>query len=250
MINGVSSGSAAPRPELSGVRQQIFNLIDTSGNGSVDKNELVSLLGGNTSTLVESLFGIVDTDKNDLISQLEVDSGLAKLGQQMKQDRGVADASGAQPPLPPKEVSDTAAVNREDKAFGQQPAEMNQGSSTSALSGIQPPSGIEKVFDSADVNKDGIVTSEELATVMGIRGDALEHLFVKIDTNGDGVISRAESESFRQQMAGPEQAKGVGDADAIGSSIGKNWQGELLGALLKSFTSTAASSNKSTSLYA
>jgi Ca2+-binding EF-hand superfamily protein len=250
MINGVSSGSAAPRPELSGVRQQIFNLIDTNGSGSVDKNELVSLLGGNTSTLVESLFGIVDTDNNNLISQLEVDSGLAKLGQQMKQDSGVADASGAQPPLPPNKVSDATTVNMEDKAFGQQPAEMNQGSSTSALSGIQPPSGIEKIFDSADANKDGIVTSEELATVMGIRGDALEHLFVKIDTNGDGVISRAESESFRQQMTEPEQAKGVGNADAIGNSISKNWQSELLGALLKSFTSTAASSNKSTSLYA
>jgi Ca2+-binding EF-hand superfamily protein len=249
MINGVSSSSTAPRPELSGVRQQIFNLIDTSGDGSVDKNELVSLLGGNTSPLVESLFGIVDTDKNDLISQLEVDSGLAKLGQEMKQDRGVADASGAQSPPPPKEVSDTTAVNREDKAFGLQIAEMNQGSNASALSGIQPLSGIEKVFDSADANKDGIVTSEELATVMGIRGDALEHLFVKIDTNGDGVISRAENESFRQQMTEPEQTKGVGNADAIGS-IGKNWQGELLGTLLKSFTSTAASSSKSTSLYA
>lgn len=248
MINGVSSGSTTPRPELTGVRQQIFNLIDTSGDGSVDKNELVALLGENTSPLVEGLFGIVDTDQNDLISQIEVDSGLAKLGQQMKQDSGMSAASGTQPPQPPENRIDATDVNKEDKTFRQQIKEMQQGGATSAFSGIQPPPFLEKAFDTADVNQDGIVTKEELAAVTGQRGGNIGQLFAKIDTDGDGAISRTESESFPQRGTGP--AKGTADSGVTGSSSSRTWQTEILDSLLKSFTSVAASSGKSTSLYA
>jgi len=66
------------------MRQKMFSQIDTSGDGSIDKNEIAALTAQNTSTLLEDLFGKLDIDQDDLISQIEFDSGLAKLEQQMK----------------------------------------------------------------------------------------------------------------------------------------------------------------------
>jgi Ca2+-binding EF-hand superfamily protein len=83
MINGIGSVFSAALPEMTGVRQQIFNLIDTSGDGSIDKGEVTNLLGPGTSPLVDSLFGYVDSNQDSLISLMEASSGLARLGQQM-----------------------------------------------------------------------------------------------------------------------------------------------------------------------
>jgi hypothetical protein len=93
MINGLGSVSFAVLPELTGVRQQIFNLIDTTGDGSIDKNEVINLLGPNTSPLVDGLFGYVDSNQDSLISLMEASSGLARLGQQMSQESDLLIAS-------------------------------------------------------------------------------------------------------------------------------------------------------------
>jgi Ca2+-binding EF-hand superfamily protein len=205
MISGISSSAAS----LSEMRQKMFNQIDTNGDGSIEKSEITALIEQNTSTLVDGLFGSLDADQDGLISQIESDSGLAKLGQQMK----------------------------------------HGGPGTSAVSGTQPPPP-EKVFDTADVNEDGVVSKEELAAVMGQNGGNIDDLFSKVDTDGDGVISRTEDETFRQQMT-EGMKKEVADSGTTNiSGFNQSWQNELLGALLKGLTATAGSSGESTSVYA
>jgi hypothetical protein len=115
MVSGISSCSTA---SLSEMRQKMLSQIDTNGDGSIDKTEMTAMLQQNAATLVDSIFGKLDTDQNGLISQIEAGSGLAKLGQEMKDGGGVSAASG-RPHHPP------------------------------------PP---EKVFDAGDTNKDGVVS--------------------------------------------------------------------------------------------
>ena len=208
MISGISSSNIS---SLSEMRQKMFNQIDTNGDGSIDKSEITALTEQNTSTLVEGLFGGLDADQDGLISQIESDSGLAKLGQQMKHGGGMSAVSGTQPPPPP-----------------------------------------EKVFDTADVNEDGVVSKEELSAAMGQNGGNIDELFSKVDTDGDGFISRTEDETFRQQMAERMEQKEVADTgttEDIGS-FSQSWQNKLFGALLKGLTTAASSSGESTSLYA
>jgi len=192
------------------MRQKMFNQIDTSGDGSIDKNEIAALTEQNTSTLLEDLFGKLDIDQDDLISQIEFDSGLAKLEQQMKQG----------------------------------------GAGMSAVSGMQPPPPPEKIFDTADTNKDGVVSKDELAAVMGQNGGNIDDLFSKVDTDGDGFISRTEDETFRQQMTERMQQKEAADSGTTDiSGFGQSLQSKLFGTLLKSLTAAASSSGESTSLY-
>jgi ATP-dependent Clp protease adapter protein ClpS len=107
-----------------------------------------------------SIFGSQDTNQDDMIGMIEFESGMAKLGQQMKQEDGLSSASGMSAPPPPP----------------------------------------DKVFDTADPNEDGIVTKEELEAVMGKSGGNIDKLFGQIHTDGDGSITRAKDEAFRAKM--------------------------------------------------
>ena len=207
MVSGISSYSTA---SISEMRQQLFSQIDTNSDGSIDKTEMATLIQQNTNTLVDSLFGKLDTDVDGLISLIQSNSDLAKLGQQMKHGGDMSAASGTQPPPPP-----------------------------------------EKVFDMADTNEDGVVSKEELAAVMGENGGDIGELFGKVDTDGDGLISRSEDEDFRKQMTEPMQPREA--ANSATNDIGtfmQSWQSGMFAALLQSLTASAGSPGESTSLYA
>ncbi len=277
MISGISSFNAT---SLSEMRQAMFNKIDTSGDGAIDKNEITALLEQNASTLVEGLFGTLDSNQDGLISQIESDSGLAKLGREMRNGgNGPSGLSGTQPPRP-EEVFDKADANgdgevtqeeleavigkkggdlfaqidtdgdgtisrAEDEAFrqGMEKEIGHGGPSLSGLSGTQPPRP-EEVFDAADVNGDGAVTQEELEAVIGEKGG---DLFAQIDTDSDGSISRTEDEVFRRQMTEKAPPQEADDATAI-SGFSLNWQMEMLGAMFKGLAAST-SAGEATSLY-
>jgi Ca2+-binding EF-hand superfamily protein len=88
----------------------MFNQIDSNGDGSIDKSELSALSGQKASSLVDEIFGKMDTDQDSLVSMIEFDSSLAKLEQQMKNGgSGMSGMSGMPPP--PDKVFDTADAN-------------------------------------------------------------------------------------------------------------------------------------------
>jgi Ca2+-binding EF-hand superfamily protein len=284
MVSGISSASTA---SLSALRQQMFNKIDTNGDGSIDKSEMTALIEGNTSSLVSSIFGSQDSDQDGLISQIEFDSTMAQLGQQMKQGGGTSAASG--PPPPPEKVFDTADTNKdgvvtkdelaavigdgggnidelfsqvdtdgdgsitraEDNAFLAKMKEGKMGENASSASGMSgPPPRPEKVFDTADTNKDGVVTKAELAAVMGNGGGNIDELFSQVDADGDGSITRAEDEVFRAQMQTEKEGNQFSGI-VTENSYETDWQAQMLNALIQSLTaSSTESSGALTSFYA
>jgi Ca2+-binding EF-hand superfamily protein len=277
MVSGVSSFSSSAAASLAEMRQKMFQSIDTNTDGSIDKTEMAALFQQDTSSTVDSLFSSLDTNQDDLISMIESDAGLAKLGQQIKNGgEGMAGASGM---VPPEKVFDTADTNKDgsvtkeelaavigeggtDKLFSQIDTNgdnlisssedetfresMAGASGMSGASGMPPP---EKVFDTADTNKDGVVSKEELAAVMG-SGNA-DKLFSKIDTDGDGLISRTEDETFRKNMTEEMQknASAKSDLNNINDFI-QDWQSKMFEALLNGLNAAASSSQNSTSFYA
>ena len=157
-VSGISGFGSLSTASLSEMRERMFNQIDTSKDGSIDKSEFVALAQQNSSSLVDELFSNMDTDQDSLVSMIEFDATLAKLEQQMKKgDSGMQAMSGMPPPPPPP----------------------------------------DQVFDTADANSDGSVTQDELTAVLG---DKAADVFSKVDTDGDGKISRTEDEAFRAKM--------------------------------------------------
>jgi Ca2+-binding EF-hand superfamily protein len=70
----------------------------------------------------------------------------------------------------------------------------------------------DKMFDALDTNEDGVVDANELAAASKKGSESKgtgksDDLFSKIDSDGDGKISRAESDAFKQKMS--DQMKGT-----------------------------------------
>ena len=131
MVSGISGFGSFSTASLSEMRQNMFNQIDTGGDGSIDKSEFAALAQQNSSSLVDELFSNMDTDQDSLVSMIEFDSTLAKLEQQMKKGNSGMQSMSAMPPPPP------------------------------------PP---DQVFDAADANEDGTVSEDELTAVLGEKG--------------------------------------------------------------------------------
>ena len=86
---------------------------------------------------------------------------------------------------------------------------------------------------------------------MGQNGNNIGTLFSKVDTDGDGLISRTEDETFRKQMMERMQQNGSASSSTNNiSGFVQDWQSKMFDALLKGFTVAAGPSGESTSLYA
>ena len=83
------------------------------------------------ATIVNGIFDNFDTDQDGILNQIESDSGLAKLGQEMKNIGGILAASGS--PLqspPPEKVFEKADTNKDGVV------KENANSGTDDISGI------------------------------------------------------------------------------------------------------------------
>jgi len=279
MVSGISGFGSCSTATLSAMRQKMFNQIDSNGDGSIDKSELSALSGQKASSLVDEIFGTMDTDQDSLVSMIEFDATLAKLEQRMKS--GDAGMSGMPPP--PDKVFDTADANSdgyvtreeltavlgqkgadvfsqvdtdgdgkisrtEDEAFrAKMEEQMGKGDAgMQAMSGMPLPP--DKVFDTADANGDGSVTRDELTAILGQKG---ADVFSQVDTDGDGKISRAEDEAFRAKME--EHMKQNASSDSgmnTISSSDQDWKSLLFETLVKGLTAYSSTSSDSSSLYA
>jgi len=282
MVNGISSMSTA---SLYQARQNIFNQIDTNTDGSIDKTEMSELLQTNNTEIVDDIFSKLDTNQDSLISQIEAESGMAKLEQEMKNGEGGMQAAGGQPPPPAEEVFDSADTNKdgvvsqaelaavmgqseeeiagifsqvdtdgdglisraEDDAWLEKMGNAAEPDSSLAVAGNAEDTG-QGIFAKADANGDGSVSKDELAAVIGKDVDSL---FAMIDTDKDGLISQSEDEAWLEKsgdQAGETQTSADRTAEA-GSST-EDWKTTMFLALLKGFTASAGASSESTSLYA
>ena len=127
----------------------MFNKIDTNSDGSIDKTELSALIqehSQDASSLVDKIFSDQDTNQDGLISQVESDSSLAKLGQEMTSGSGMSAMSGM-PPSPEK-IFDTADTNKDGFV------------SKDELSAVMGKDGgkIDKLFSKVDTDGDGLIS--------------------------------------------------------------------------------------------
>jgi Ca2+-binding EF-hand superfamily protein len=153
MVSRISSSDSFSTASLSEMRQKMFNKIDTNGDGSIDKTEMSALLQQNTSqdtsSLIDKIFSTQDTDQNGLISLIESNSTMEKLGQEMKQGGGISAVSGM-PPSPDK-VFDTADTDKDGFV------------SKDELAAVMGQNGnnIDKLFSKIDIDGDGLISRTE-----------------------------------------------------------------------------------------
>ncbi|MDP1991690.1 MAG: EF-hand domain-containing protein [Syntrophales bacterium] len=147
MVSGISNYSTA---SLSDIGKQIFSKVDTNGDGAIAKTEIVDLIQQNMDTIVNGIFGNFDTDQDGIISQIESDSGIAKLGQEMKNIGGILAASGSPNSAPPEKVFDTADTNKDGVVSKEELAALAQNGSY-----------IDKLFSKVDNNSDGLISPTE-----------------------------------------------------------------------------------------
>ncbi len=105
----------------------------------------------------------------------------------------------------------------------------------------------EDVFNIADVNQDGYVDAEELAAYLGESGLNASEIFSGIDTDGDGLISRAESEAAQENRpAGPAEGAPPG---AGPNSMGQDWKTRMFYSILSRFAESAGDTEDISSFY-
>lgn len=225
-ISGVSSASSAwsnvsatrsNRPPGGMSPDKMFAKVDADGSGGVDKTELQGLLdkvaqktGVSNSSSTDQLFSKMDSNGDGSLSKDELGKGMKDI-------------------MPPPSTMDFAQ-SRSDSTD----------SSTS---------GKDDLFAKVDTNGDGSVSQAEMKSLMDIMdkmasgsgsdsssstsatsdtsssssGPSSSDMFSKLDTNGDGSLSKAEFEAGRPQGGnGPHGAGGMppppGGAGGAGSS--------------------------------
>ncbi len=183
MLSGAGSAAGrAGRPDLSAMADRMFSRIDGNRDGGIDKAELTSALGrfapkdgsGDTRSIVDKMFATFDADGSGSLSQQETRTGLEKLKQQLESQFQQLRASDAGPPPPKTSGNDP---------FGRMDADGSGGLSTTEF---------------------GAAAQTTTQSAM------LEKLFSKIDKDGDGSITRAESDQWRKALdkARPSEAGG------------------------------------------
>jgi Ca2+-binding EF-hand superfamily protein len=113
MVSGIISSSSFSTASISEMMQQVCDKIDTNSDGSIDETEMSSLIKLATSSLVDAIFSKQDAGpeigQESLISLIESNSGLAKLGQEIKGGDDLSAASGTLQPI--EKVFDTFDTN-------------------------------------------------------------------------------------------------------------------------------------------
>lgn len=193
-------GSAVASSMMQMWQDYLFKKVDANSDGSLDKSEVEAV--SQTGQDVESIFSSLDTNQDSLISMQEAEGDLSKMGQDMKKEG-----------LP-----------------------MNMGMMKGRGGQNGSDSG-ENIFDSLDANSDGYVSQDELTATFGNEAGKIMGL---VDTDGDGQISRAESDAHEAKKAQQGNMTNPGMSASQGqmftdffNSIDTNQDGQISGDELK-----------------
>jgi Ca2+-binding EF-hand superfamily protein len=163
-LSGVGLGGFTPSA-IKQFQQNLFNLIDLNGDGSVSKTELEQAVGkaGGSATGADALYSVLDPNNSGGFSE-----------QQFAQV------------LPGSGLSDQT----QSQLIGYQAQGWPGASST-------PPGGqlAQNLFAQIDGNGDGAITQSELeqaVTKAGGSKAAADALYAKLDPNGTGSVSEQQ----------------------------------------------------------
>ena len=220
MISSISS-TGGSSSYIAQMQAKLFKAMDTSGDGKIDKSELTSAYesAGASSSNVDSIISGLDTDDDAAISQLEFESGLSQLQQQMKANRTEEESSSDK---------DTEMFSKIDTN-----GDGTVSSDELATFKAQGPEGgptTEEMLSQLDTDGSGDVSQSEFTSGMEqmrqnrrteeeSSSDKDTEMFSKIDTNGDGTVSSDELAAFKAQgpEGGPTTEEMLSQLDTDGS---------------------------------
>jgi Ca2+-binding EF-hand superfamily protein len=184
MIGAVSGVGRYDPSSLVQMRQQMFNAIDTDGDGKHSKDEIGQMMaqGPQGGPSVDEIFEKGDTDGDGYISETEYEA-FAPSGPPMEGGNG----------------------------------------GMGGMAGISSADFMAQMFNAIDTDGDGKHSKDEISRMVAQGpqgGPSVDEIFEKGDTDGDGYISETEHETMMEQMGGPPPGGGsVQNADSEGSLI-------------------------------
>jgi Ca2+-binding EF-hand superfamily protein len=194
--------SYSNRPDPKEALQQLFNNLDTSGQGYIDQADLESLfqkVSSSTETSnistdqadIEELFTRLDADGDGKVTQEEFTNTLAEIDEQISNlfsDMRQSDAmQGMMPPPPPP-----------------------------------PPESVEGEQDVGFTEEELIAQLEEADSSDTERTSLIEDIianFEEADTDGDGRVNRQEAMAFDQSNNASEATTSASNADQTQTSL-------------------------------
>lgn len=225
MVSGITGGF-----DLSTMVQSIFKKTDTSGDGSIDKTELQSLLQNSQNVDVNQLFSNLDTDSDGKISTGEVKSALQKIGEGMQARMGEM-----KPPDPSEmfnhlDTNGDGSISEDELAAGSPDGNGPGGVSISDFLQSQDTDGDGKI--SKTEFEAGVKSMESNRPAGGPppggmggasssdSGSDSNKVYSKEDTNKDGVVSPLETMLYALKQTGASSKKSDVTAllDALKSS--------------------------------
>jgi Ca2+-binding EF-hand superfamily protein len=223
MISSISGLGSLNQSYMVQMRQQMFAKVDANGDGKHDKDELAAMVanGPKGAPGADDILSKFDTDGDGTISESEFEAA-APPEQQMQ----------GPPPM------------------------------MGGMGGMSTADFLEQMFSSTDTNGDGVHDEEELAAMVanGPEGaPGVGEILEKFDTDGDGVISKAEFDAGHSQENELAQTSSSDDKlleallealdgedatteSAAGESDTSTTIAQMLGAAIKSYTQSGTSS--------
>lgn len=227
-ISGISSSASAwssMSTSRASRQQEMFNKVDSDGNGSVNKSELQSMLDGiakhtGSTSSTDDTFSKMDSNGDGSLNQSEMEAGMKSLMPappstmafaQTRNGDGGGGPEGVGGPPPPPPTGDSA--------------------STSATSSSSSDS------DPLDVNKDGVVSEQERAA-----GD-IKELLKAADTDDDQKISSSEFDKFKDMLTNAANELSSSSASTPESGSNKAFNlSALTDMVLKEYAKAASNS--------
>jgi Ca2+-binding EF-hand superfamily protein len=216
MISGASSSvSASSGTDRSDYLTQMFDQLDSDGDGTVTEDEFAAILdkqrGGasasseetastDTSSKTSELFAKTDTDGDGTLSADEFATAMAQM-----------QAGGPPPPPPPP--SDSTSEEDSDSVSSLFASVDTDGDGVVSLAELQA-SLTKSTDDSSDTETTDATTSTDSTT-----SSQFSSLLTALDTDGDGSLSEDEfSEAFRQVPPPPPPDFGGAYGESLSGS--------------------------------
>ncbi len=193
MISSISSSNSLYQSLMTQMRQQMYNSMDTDGNGSVSKTEFTNLASGSSTTSdVDALFSQIDTDGDGSITSGEFDSAMNTMG------------------YPPPPFGDVSSADLSQQLFSTYDTDADGQLSSDELSemtaaGPEGGPSADELIANLDTDGNGTLSEAEFAAGAPQGGNppppasegvsssmSSEEVFDALDTNEDGFVSQAE----------------------------------------------------------
>lgn len=199
------SSMATMMPSISNISKDIIVQNDTDSDTSLSIEEL---------GVDEEVFNSLDSDGDGLVTQDEIataiDSAMSQFGGEMpsKEDfSSMLSDLGLELPAPPEKPDASSLVSELIASY--------DSDGDGALSAQEVSLLTEEEFSSIDTDSDGSITTEELTTAVestgggaapasggggAVAASSEEETYDEMDTNEDGVVSQAEEEAYNKSM--------------------------------------------------